>query len=71
MPNRLILFLVRRKLGVRDYEEFRFKNQKSNAIYWIAKDGVWKLWSGGLTKSHVSLNWLLADECEITKLEIK
>lgn len=63
--QRLVLFLIRRKLHVRKYESFWFQNQKTSAVYWIDHRGVWKYWRGVLEKSHVSVNWLLDPECEI------
>lgn len=66
--KRLILYMVRNRLGLKDHEPFRFANQKSNAIYYFTKDGVMKAWRGFTEKSGVSLNWLLDDECEIIKL---
>ena len=69
--KRLILFLVRKRLGLKKYEYFQFTNQKSDAEYWFANDGVYKRWKTaygcGMKKSSVSLNWLLDDECEIVK----
>ena len=70
--TRLILFLVRLKLGVKKDEYFRFANQRKNATYCINDTGVWKFWYyKGLKKkpSNVSLNWLLNKECEIVRVE--
>lgn len=66
--QRLILFLIRRKLHIRKYESFWFTNQKTSSVYWIDHRGVWKYWHGVLEKSHVSANWLLDPECEIRKV---
>jgi len=69
--TRLILFLVRLKLGVRKDEHFRFANQSSNATYSINDKGVWKFWwhSGLCSKSsNVSLNWLMNKECKIERI---
>lgn len=65
--KRLIVFLVRTRLGLSKYEPFRFINQKSDAIYFFTEDAIIKDWRGFTEKSHVSLNWLLDDECEIKK----
>lgn len=71
--KKLIVFLVRKRLGIDKYELFHFANQKSsNAVYFFADDGLWKTWwSRGsdmfdyAVKSTVSLNWLLDDDCKI------
>ena len=63
--NRFILFLIRRKLGVKKCEWFQFTNQKTDAKYFINSYCIVKNSDGILTKSHVSLNWLLDKECEI------
>ena len=65
--KKLIIFLIRKQLGLAKYEAFQFTNQKSNAIYYFTDDAVMKEWHGYLEKSHVSLNWLLDDECKIRK----
>lgn len=66
--KRLILFLVRKRLGLKEYQPFQFSNQKSNAVYYFTDDAVMKAWRGTVEKSSVSLNWLLDDECEIENL---
>ena len=72
--KRLIIFLVRKKLGLKKGEHFRFVNQSSPYnTYYFTDDAVmkhfgrWK--SSDDVKSSVSLNWLLDDECEIIKVE--
>lgn len=63
--KRLIIFLVRKKLGLKSYQTFRFDNQKTDAVYWFDTTSVMKAWYGDTTKSSVSLNWLLDKECKI------
>lgn len=63
--KRLIIFLIRKHLGLKERQAFQFINQKSNAVYYFTKDAVMKAWHGVISKSTVSLNWLLDDECEI------
>lgn len=69
--KKLIISLVRRYLGLKKYEGFKFVNQKSDDIYYFGDDGVYKAYSygpdygGSIKKSNVSLNWLLDDECDI------
>ena len=71
--KRLIIFLVRKKLGLKKGEHFRFANQSSPYnSYYFTDDAVMKhfgRWKGEDVKSSVSLNWLLDDECEIVKVE--
>lgn len=64
--KRLILFLIRRRLHISLYQPFRFNNQKSKYdLYWFTKDGIIKLTGGIEIKSHVSLNWILDEQCKI------
>lgn len=63
--RRLIIFLVRTKLGLKKFEAFRFTNQKTDNIYFFTDDRVMKKESGIYRPSNVSLNWLLDDNCEI------
>ena len=72
--KRLIIFLVRKKLGLKKGEHFRFANQASRYnTYYFTDDAVMKhfsRWKGSDdVKSSVSLNWLLDDECESVKVE--
>ena len=71
--RKIILFLVRKRLGVDKYVLFRFPDQLStNAVYFFNDDGLRKTWlSKGedilehSVRSNVSLNWLLDDNCKI------
>ena len=67
MVKRLVVFLVRKRLGLKLREPFQFVGQKSKAVYYFTEDAVMKAWRGNIEKSGVSLNWLLDDGCEITK----
>ena len=72
----LIIVLVRKKLGLKKGEHFRFMNQSSPYnTYYFTDDAVMKhfgRWKGSDdVKSSVSLNWLLDDECKIVKVEDK
>ena len=72
--KRLIIFLVRKKLGLKKGEHFQFANQSSPYnTYYFTDDAVMKhfgRWKGSDdVKSSVSLNWLLDDECEVIKVE--
>lgn len=70
MMKRLILFLIRRRLGLKKFQHFRFANQKTNAEYYFGNYAIMKQEDiDGLcrtVKSSVSLNWLLDDECITT-----
>lgn len=70
--KRLIIFLIRRRLGLRKGERFRFVNQKNDNIYYFTATRLAKIpedagWVSRREKSLVSLNWLLDDRCEIVK----
>lgn len=69
--KRLILFLVRKRLGLKKNEYFRFDNQKSNTTYYFTSTEIWKIDHDNFTVelSGVSLNWLLDDGCKIIKEE--
>lgn len=41
--RRLIMFLIRRKLGVKKFEYFQFTNQKSDDIYYIDTMNLMKI----------------------------
>lgn len=66
--KRLVIFLVRKRLGLKKYEHFQFDNQKSNATYFFSDICVMKDTGTTLYQSSVSLNWLLNDNCKITKV---
>ncbi len=67
--NILIIFLLRRKFRLRRYQYFRFTNQKSNDVYYFGQDCLLKIVNKEKSVfSHVSLNWLLDDDCQIVKL---
>lgn len=68
MRRRIIMFLIRTKFGLKKYENFRFINQKSNAMYYFTESNVMKHWHGSTMLSSVSLNWLLDNECMIEKV---
>lgn len=66
--RRVVIFLIRKKLGLKKYEIFRFTNQKSNAIYYFTTTNIMKSCNGYTEPSGVSVNWLLDDECEIERI---
>lgn len=66
--KRIVMFLIRKKLGLKKYQKFKFANQKNKADYYYFSDTCLTKFSNiiGPIKSNVSLNYLLSDECEIT-----
>ena len=67
--NRLILFLFRKKFGLKKYQKFEFANQKSKDLYFFDSYNLYKITYHGIMEySSVSLNWLLDDDCKIKKV---
>jgi hypothetical protein len=66
--RRFVIFLIRKKLGLKKYECFKFVNQKSDAVYYFTECNVMKHWRGQTMKSGVSVNWLLDDDCKIERV---
>ena len=66
--KKIVMYLVRKKLGLKKNEKFQFVNQKSDAVYYFTEEAIMKRWRGQTMLSGVSLNWLLDDDCEIRKL---
>ena len=65
--RQVIVYLIRKRLGLKKYEEFQFINQKTNAFYYFTDASIMKH-NGIVAKpSSVSLNWLLNDECYLVK----
>lgn len=65
--RRFVIFLIRKHLGLKKYENFKFANQKSNAVYYFTESNLMKRWHGQTVLSGVSINWILDDECKIEK----
>ena len=63
--KRVVMFLIRKRLGLKKNQRFQFDGQKSDAVYYISGSHVMKYWRGRTTLSNVSINWLLDDECKI------
>lgn len=71
--RRLIVFLVRKRLGLKAYEGFRFTNQASKTNwYMFTNDELLKVEYNDtyIRQSRVSLNWLLDNKCMIKKIPI-
>lgn len=67
--QRLIIFLIRKRLRLRKYQRFRFENQKSPTdCYFFTSDALMKESARGYRRgARVSLNWLLDPKCHITR----
>lgn len=69
--RKLIIFLVRKRLGLKKRERFKFTNQKSsNVVYYftdtdLMKETYFKSDYKEVGLSGVSLNWLLDENCSI------
>jgi len=73
--KKLIVFLVRKRLGLKKGEKFQFANQKELFSYYYFTDNALIKASMFYDQeahppqlSGVSLNWLMNDKCEIRKL---
>lgn len=70
--KKLIIFLIRRHLGLKKYQKFRFTNQASKEnLYYFDNDSLVKIdvENAKVKDAHVALNWLLNDKCKIKKVE--
>lgn len=67
--RKFVIFLIRKKLGLRKYEMFKFVGQKSDAVYYFTESNVMKRWRGQTTLSGVSVNWLLDNECAVERVQ--
>lgn len=66
--RRFIIFLIRKRMGLKKYEKFQFVGQKTDAVYYFTEDNVMKQWRNQTMLSGVSVNWLLDSDCEIEKV---
>lgn len=67
--RRLIIFLTRKRLGLRKYEGFQFNNQKSKAIYFFTGTELMKYNGRFFSRSDCSLNWITNDHCIIWRVD--
>lgn len=77
MTQLLILFLIRKRLGLKKGQAFQFANQKSEVDwYYFTSTRLMKCCYCShypepmVRSSNVSLNWLLDDRCKIIKKEV-
>jgi hypothetical protein len=74
MINKVIIFLIRKKLGLKKYDLFQFTNQKSDLDkYYFTKTYLRKIeydknGDAEVVYSGVSLNWLLDSQCKVKKV---
>ena len=73
----IILFLIRKKLGLKECEMFQFANQREKTEwYYIGATKIVKQCYNSegectfTSHSNVSHNWLLDDRCKIIKKEV-
>lgn len=72
MYNKLIIFFLRKKFGLKKFEGFRFANQKSkvNSYYFTDVELIKAdVENGEVRPSNVKLNYLLSDKCQIIKAD--
>ena len=71
--KKLIIFLIRTRLGLKKGERFRFTNQKTKDIYFFNDTELMKFsnTTKWYVKSGASLNWLLDDNCRIERVDLK
>lgn len=75
--KRLIIYLIRKRLGLKKFQTFRFANQKDDATYYFTTHELRKIKVIGDgensymvgTRSNVSLNWVLDDDCKVDILK--
>jgi hypothetical protein len=77
MINVIILFLIRKRLGLKKGEEFQFVNQRNKLKwYYIGSTKIMKQYYSPegtcdiTCHSNIGLNWLLDDRCKIIKKEV-
>lgn len=71
--KKLIIFLIRQRLGLKIGERFQFANQHSICeFYYFTDSALMKIRIHNGVSTHTlsgaSLNWLLDDKCEIRKV---
>ena len=66
--RRVVIFLIRWKLKLKKYEQFKFVNQKTDAVYYFTESNLMKRWRGQTMLSGVSVNWLLDKDCKVERV---
>ena len=67
--KRLIIFLIRRHLGLKKFECFQFAGQKSDSVYFFTNTEIMKNEGTKIRPSGVSVNWILNDRCVIRRVD--
>ena len=57
--RRLIIFLIRRRLGVRRYRFFQFDNQLDDSWYYFTRTRLMKTTDDGTRPSNLSLIYVM------------
>lgn len=69
MRERLIIFLIRKKLGLKKCQYFQFHNQKSKeTFYYFTGNRLMRQKKGKIyafPDEYINLNRLLSDECKV------
>jgi hypothetical protein len=66
--RRFVIFLIRKKFGLKKYEKFKFANQKTNAVYYFTENSIMKQTARHTELSGVSVNWILSNDCVIERV---
>lgn len=75
--EKLIIFLICKKLHLKRYEPFQFNNQKSkDDYYYFDKIDLKKVHfdetsNTKIYPAHVSLNWFLDKDCTVRKIMLE
>lgn len=75
--RRLIIFLIRKRLGVKKGEYFRFTNQDDKGDwYYFTDDALMKKINPfvdlyGHADANINLNWILDIDCEVTRFKFE
>lgn len=67
--KRLIVFLIRTRLGLKKHECFQFATQKTNVLYYFTDEGLLEIAYGNVRQSDITLNRLLDKNCKIKILK--
>ena len=68
--ERLVIFLIRKRLGLKKGQYFQFTNQNSETdYYYFTGRQLIKRSNGFWCRSGVSLNWLLDPDCKVKVID--